>query len=122
MSYVMKFEPNFPEYCNVYDRMFCHTLIQELLDGGYSVTVNDGEDDCIIRSRDFAKILEAMSQSGEDGIIPIDSAGESVGWFHLIYDNGSEGDPLICMSDMTANSICKDIYYTVTRILEEQEL
>ena len=96
MSYSLKFEPNYPEYCNIYDRMLCHTLIRE--------------------------ILEAMSQSGEDIIIPCDTAGEGVGWFYLIYANGSEGEPMICMSDMSANPICMAIDKKVQRILEEQEL
>jgi len=122
MSYGLKFEPNYPEYCNIYDRMFCHTLIRSILVSGYSITVNDGEDDCLVESRNFDEILEAMSQSGEDVIIPCDSAGESVGWFSLIYDNGSEGDPMICMSDMSSNPICEAIYNRVQRILEEQEL
>ena len=122
MSYSLKFEPNYPEHCNIYDRMLCHTLIREILDAGYSVTVNDGEDDCLLESRDFAEILEAMSQSGEDVIIPCDSAGEGVGWFYLIYANGSEGEPMICMSDMSANPICMAIDNKVQRILEEQEL
>ncbi len=122
MSYALKFEPNYPEYCNIYDRMFCHVLIREILDAGYSVTVNDGEDDCLVESKDFAEILESMSQSGEDVIIPCDSAGEGVGWFYLIYCNGSEGDPMICMSDMSANPICEAIDNKVQRILEEQEL
>lgn len=122
MSYALKFEPNYPEHCNIYDRMFCHTLIREILDAGYSVTVNDGEDDCLVESKDFAEILEAMSQSGEDVIIPCDSAGEGVGWFYLIYCNGSEGEPMICMSDMSANPICEAIDNKVQRILEEQEL
>ena len=124
MSYELKFEPNYPAYCNIYDRMYCHTLIKEILDAGYSVTVNDGEDDCLVESRDFAEILESMSmsQSGEDIIIPCDSAGEGVGWFYLIYANGSEGEPMICMSDMSANPICMAIDNKVQRILEEQEL
>ena len=121
MSYALKFEPNYPEYCNIYDRMFCHTLIREILDAGYSVTVNDGEDDCLVESKDFAEILEAMSQTGEDVIIPCDSAGEGVGWFYLIYCNGSEGGYMFCMSDMSANPICEAIDKKVQRILEEQE-
>ena len=121
MIYALKFEPNYPEYCNIYDRMFCHTLIREILDAGYSVTVNDGEDDCLVESKDFAEILEAMSQTGEDVIIPCDSAGEGVGWFYLIYCNGSEGGYMFCMSDMSANPICEAIDKKVQRILEEQE-
>lgn len=123
MSYALKFEPNYPEYCNIYDRMFCHTLIREILDSGFSVTVHDGEDYCLMESKDFAEILESMSQSGEDFIIPCDSAiGRDEGWFHLIYDNGSEREPMICMTDMSANHICEAIDNRVQRILEEQEL
>ena len=122
MSYELKFEPNYPEYCNIYDRMYCHTLIKEILSAGYSVTVNDGEDDCLVESKDFAEILEAMSQSGEDIIIPCDSTGEGIGWFHLIYCNGSENDPMVCMCDMTSTLFCDAIYNRVQRILEEQEL
>lgn len=122
MSYTLKFEPNYPEHCNIYDRMLCHTLIREILDAGYSVTVFDGEDDRLVESKDFAEILEAMSQSGEDVLYLCDSARLLVGLFHLIYCNGSEGDPMICMSDMSANPICEAIDNKVQRILKEQEL
>ena len=121
MSYALKFEPNYPEHCNIYDRMLCHTLITEILSAGYSVTVYDGEDDCLVESKDFAEILEAMSQSGED-VIYLSDGRFLVGWFHLIYCNGSEGEPMICMSDMSANPICEAIDNKVQRILEEQEL
>jgi len=122
MSYALKFEPDYPEYCNIYDRMFCHTLVSEILSEGYSVTIWDGEENCIVKSRNFAKILEAMSQTGEDIVIPFDSCGERVGWFSLIYANGSEGDPMICMSDMSSNPISEAIYDRVEHIIEEREI
>lgn len=110
MSYSMKFEPNLPEHCNIYDRMLCHDLISELLSSGYSVTVNDGEEDCLEQSTDFADILDHMSSSGEDVVFAIDADGSECGWFYLIYDNGSMGEPMICITDYSANPLCEHIW------------
>ena len=109
----MGFNARLPEYCNVADRLASQCLISELLAAECTVTINVGEDDCLEQSADYTEILEAMSSSGEDVVIPFDKDGNDLGWFYLIYDNGSEGNPMVLISDLVANSFCEGIYNKV---------
>jgi hypothetical protein len=109
----MGFNVRLPEYCNMDDRIAAHCLISELLAAECTVTINDGEDYCLEQSADFIEILEAMSSTGEDVVIPFDKDGNELGWFYLIYNNGSEGNPMILISDLVANSFCDGIYRKV---------
>ena len=109
----MNFIPNLPEHCNMDDRVAAQCLIQELLAAECTITINDGEEDCLEKSRDLKEILEAMSSSGEDTVIPFDKDGNGLGWFYLIYANGSEDEPMILISDLSANSFCEGIYNKV---------
>lgn len=93
-------------------------LIKELLAAECTITINDGEEDCLEQSSDLTAILEAMSSSGEDVVIPFDKDGHDLGWFYLIYDNGSEGNPMILISDLVNNSFCERIYNKVNAQLE----
>jgi len=114
----MNFNPKLPEYCNMDDRVAVQCLIKELLAADCTVTINDGEEDCLEQSSDFTEILEAMSSSGEDVVIAFDKEGNDLGWFYLIYDNGSKGNPMICISDLVANQFCESIYNKVGAQLE----
>jgi|TARA_R110000787_G_scaffold67640_1_gene151521 hypothetical protein len=109
----MNFIPNLPEHCNMDDRVAAQCLIQELLAAECTITINDGEEDCLEKSRDLKEILEAMSSSGEDTVIPFDKDGNGLGWFYLIYANGSEDEPMILISDLSANPFCEGIYNKV---------
>ena len=109
---------NLPENCNMDERVAAQCLINELLAAKCTITINDGEDDCLEKSSNLPEILEAMSSSGEDVVVPIDKDGESLGWFYLIYDNGSDGDPMILISDLSANPFCEGIYNKVNAQLE----
>tara|TARA_B110000240_G_C13180079_1_gene317345 strand:+ start:132 stop:482 length:351 start_codon:yes stop_codon:yes gene_type:complete len=109
----MNFIPNLPEHCNMDDRVAAQCLIQELLAAECTITINDGEEDCLEKSRDLKEILEAMSSSGEDTVIPFDKDRNGLGWFYLIYANGSEDEPMILISDLSANPFCEGIYSKV---------
>ena len=109
---------NLPEHCNMDDRVAAQCLINELLAADCTITINDGEEDCLEQSSDLTEILEAMSSTGEDVVIPFDKDGNDLGWFHLIYANGSEGNPMILISDLVANSFCESIYSKVAAQLE----
>ncbi len=109
----MGYNPKLPEYCNIADRLAAQCLISELLAAECTVTINDGEDDCLEKSADYTEILQAMSSSGEDVVVPFDKDGNRMGWFYLIYDNGSEHNPMILISDYTANSFCELIWNKV---------
>tara|TARA_R110002167_G_scaffold17065_5_gene65840 strand:- start:13402 stop:13761 length:360 start_codon:yes stop_codon:yes gene_type:complete len=110
---------NKPEYCNNDDRICVQLLLAEILRRGYNVSVYDGEDWPLNCSSNLHEILDNLATSGEDMIEVRDKDYERVGKFYMIYCNGSEGDPLICLSDYSANGICEDIYTDIETILSE---
>ena len=99
-----------PKYCNADDRVVAQCLINELLAAECTITINDGEEDCLEQSSNLTTILSAMSSTGEDVVIPFDADGNELGWFHLIYHNGSEGEPMVCCSDYLANQFCECVW------------
>ena len=108
---------NKPEYCNNDDRICVQLLLNELLVNDRSISVHDGEELVLSGARDLALILEELSQTGEDIIIAHDAGGRELGNFHLIYGNGSEDDPIICISDHTANTFCELVVSTIEVLL-----
>ena len=114
----MEFNPKLPEYCNMADRVAVQTLIDELLSRNCSVSVNDGEETCLYLSDDYVEILEHLTSTGEDYVSAYASDGLPLGWFYLIYQNGSEGNPMIVISDYLDTKFCGSVYQAVERRLE----
>ena len=115
----MSIYPNFPcatelpLHCNHNDRKVVGHLIRQLLFAGCTIAIHDGEELCIQNSTDLNEILYEMSSTGEDFIIASNNKGKRMGWFHLIYHNGSDDDAMVCISDYLANQFCEQIYSEV---------
>jgi hypothetical protein len=77
-------------------------LIDDLLAAGFAITVNDGEQEPVVQSKDKAAILEAMASTDEDYLHVIRSGKEKdnfvAGWVRMIYGNGVD-----IISDYTTN-------------------
>ena len=114
----MKLNLKLPEYCNMDDRVAVQILIDELLSRNCSVSVNDGEETCLYLSDDYAEILEHLTSTGEDFVSASASDGLPLGWFYLIYNNGSEGNPIVVISDFLDTKFCGSVYQAVERRLE----
>lgn len=87
-------------------------LLKGLLAEDYAVSVHDSEEWVVIRSKSFNEIRDSLGGSGEDVLRVRDSDGEYVGMFYLIYNNGSEQDPMIVIADYSVTD-------TFDRIVEE---
>jgi hypothetical protein len=78
------------------------TAIRSILAAGYSITVSDGEEEVLKRSRDPKAIAEAMMSTDEDVLKFYETEhpqSKQAGWVHLVY--GNSGHDVI--SDHTAN-------------------
>lgn len=64
-------------------------LVDDILAEGYTITVNDGEEDTVIGSRDKAQIMEALRTTDEDYIRIMDG-DIHVGVVWLIWGNGCD--------------------------------
>jgi len=95
------------------DKMLTHALIDAILANNCRVSVFDGEEYSIQDSANKSDIMPVLDITGEDWI-EIYSEGVSAdddasGWFYLIYANGSDNEPMICLSDYSSNDLCNKI-------------
>ena len=77
--------------------------------GGNTISVFDSEEYVLKRSKSINAIRSELGAAGEDQLLIRDGAGDQIGWFYLIYNNGSEGDPMVVICDCTANEFCDTI-------------
>jgi len=110
---------NKPNYCNNDDRICVQLLLAEILRDGRTVSIHDGEEWALNGSSDLHNILDGLASTGEDLIEVADKLNHVLGKFYLIYCNGSEGDPMICLTDYTANTFCENIVLKVEDRLSE---
>ena len=62
-------------------------IVTGALSEGFAVSINDGEEWTVKRSKDKAEIEAALFSTDSDIIMLRNDAGEKVGWFSLIYGN-----------------------------------
>jgi len=94
----------------------------------FAITINDGEEDVIVNSQNMLSVLDAMGATDEDYVTVNEqySDGEwhTIGTFNLIYSNGSENDPMVCISNFFSSSetlpIMEGIYGRVEAFFERE--
>ena len=79
------------------ERKICKRLVDVLLDEGYGVGVNDGEDTTVKNSLDAREVMNAIQTTDEDYIL-VYRAGKRIGWVRMIWSNGTE-----VLADYTTN-------------------
>jgi len=105
----------YPNHAIPVERPVCAALIQEILDLdlGFEVWISDGED-TVYKGTNKLEALKEMAGTGEDTISLVKRVeGENpvrYGWFYLIYNNGSDNEPMIVISDYSANERCETIW------------
>jgi len=104
------FDLSLPEYAAPCERPVVQTLIDLLLREGGVVSVYDEEEVAIHKSSDKTEILKSMSQTGWDTVESYHHDGDLRGWFSLIYNNGSEQEPMIVISDYSVNDWTENVY------------
>jgi len=82
------------------ERRIVERVVDDALKAGYSVTVNDGEEDVLFASLDKVAILKSMFSTDEDRLYFHTKSGKaSFGWVYFIY--GNDGPDVI--NDWTDN-------------------
>lgn len=75
-------------------------IVRALLAAGYSITVFDGEEETVIRCRQFASIINAMNTTDQDYLLVYKAGSEKRhGWVRFIYGN----DGWDVVNDYTTN-------------------
>lgn len=100
-----------PTYATTHERPVIHDLIDAILSAGNSVSIHDGEEWAVNRSTNKAEILEGMATTGEDTVRARSEHRQFIlGSFHLIYNNGSDHDPMIVIADHSETEYCNGIW------------
>lgn len=97
------------KYATKEDRSLVHNLLKLVLVDGNTISVYDGEEWVLKKSSKTTEIKKELAATGEDHLRVRNSEGVAIGGFSLIYDNGSEDEPMICLSDYSSNAYCDGI-------------
>ena len=112
------YDTELPKHATPSERPLLQAMVRHLAhpSGQYSVSVWDGEEYSIKKSTNGTDILNAMSHADDDHIEIYDrESGKDLGWFLLIYNNGSEHEPLVVISYYSVTPTCEFIYQLLQR-------
>ena len=101
------------DYTTLGERRTATRLVRAALAAGHTVSVHDGEEYTVKRSRNETAILEALASTEADTLVIRDSAGERVGDLCLIWGNDPDGSELI--ADHTDNAATTALYSAAQR-------
>jgi hypothetical protein len=72
------------------DEQIANALVENAVNDGFLISVNDGEEAVVNRSRNIAEITKAMFSTDMD-TLTLNVEERRVGMITLIYGNGSKG-------------------------------
>ncbi len=102
---------SYSKYVPANERPVITMMIRLIREQGYLVSVSDGYETVLEDSANQSEIRSALGGTGEDFINIVPAAGEpAIGYFYCIYNNGSEGEPMIVISDYTVGEVTESIY------------
>ena len=96
------------EYLTAGEARIVRKLVGLILARGLTVSVYDGEETTLARSKDKRAILAAIGTTGSDTLTARNDSGARVASFMLVYGNAEDGSELI--ADHSAGDIALDIY------------
>ena len=101
------------EYTTSGERGVATRLVRAALNAGYTVSVYDGMEYTVKRSRRERQILAALATTGEDELVIRDATGERLGVLSLIWGNEESGECLI--ADHSDNDAMEALYRAAQR-------
>jgi hypothetical protein len=97
-------------YVPKHERPVLSALITKALKHGNTVSLHDGEEWVVVNSTSINEVRTEMGACEQDNLLIRDSKGQTLGQFYLIYNNGSEGDPMVVIADYSDNDFTNAIY------------
>ena len=97
------------------DKAVVSGIIEIAFAEGYTLSVNDGEEDVLLWSSKAQDVWKAVGSTGEDHITLSSANHKDEGSFFLIYDNRSEGEMedgefMVTIADYSDSEVCRSIY------------
>jgi len=119
---IVQFDTALPEYAAPCERPVIQMLIDFCLRDDGKVSVWDGEELSVHGCSSKKHILKNLAQTELDQVEAYDKDGNCRGWFLLIYNNGSENEPMIVISDYSYNEWTENVYRKLHEIFGGYEL
>ena len=107
---IVSFDTQLPKYAAPCERPVIQKLVDLSLWDSGTVSIWDGEELSVDRSTDKLEILNNLAQTEMDQLEAYDKDGGMRGWFLLIYNNGSEHEPMVVISDYSVNDWTESTY------------
>ena len=104
-----------------WERPVLLALVKAILKRDLSVTIyceGDYDDPVIEGSTDLEEIVKNLAAGDLDKLTLTTSDGMHSGYFYLIYNNGSEHEPMVVISDYSVRPVCNEIYAEVEQEVE----
>lgn len=100
------------------ERRIAFKIVELALADGHTVSVSDGEEFTVKRSRDKEALRAALFTTDEDLIVVRNAAGDKLGWFQMIYGN----DGYDVVSDYSANDYSESLYKRMEPMIDKMEM
>ena len=101
-----------------WERPVLLALVKAILKRGYLIAV-EMEGECMVGpTTSLDDVIKNLAAGDADVLSFGTETGYETGWFSLIYNNGSEHEPMIVISDYSANDVCDEIYKEVIAEVE----
>lgn len=104
-----------------WERPVLLALVKAILKRDMSVTIyceSDYDDPVVEESTDLEEIVKNLAAGDLDKLTLTTSDGMHSGYFYLIYNNGSEHEPMVVISDYSARAVCNEIVREVEQEVE----
>lgn len=121
MTFV-QFDTALPEYAAPCERPVLQLLVDLCLRDDGKVSVWDGEEFSVRGCNSKDNILKNLAQTEMDQLDAYDKDGNCRGWFSLIYNNGSQHEPMVVISDYSSNEWCDRVYHRLSEVFGGYEL
>jgi hypothetical protein len=107
---------------NLADKLYSQALIFTALSMGYKITVEDEEEEVIVKSSDKKAIFESLDGTGQDFLyLYKKDQGYWTGWIRMIYNNGSclvEPSIVVCDHSVGLSDFIEKVNVNAARLIE----
>ena len=97
------------KYPPKWERPVLLALVKAILKRGYWITVDMEGEYMVERTTSLEDVIKNLAAGDEDVLVFGTENDDQLGWLSLIYNNGSEHEPMVVISDYSASDVCDEI-------------
>ncbi len=101
-----------------WERPVLLALVKAILKRGYWITVDMEGGYMVERTTALEDVSKNLAAGDEDVLSFGTEDDDELGWISLIYNNGSEHEPMVVISDYSASDVCEEIMREVEQEVE----